>query len=183
MSITIFILLGVAILALVIWLLFPAKANGSSSVIESLEIEQLQPLHCRHFPQIRLLLEPDDRKFVERSVSATAARIWRRERRKILLAYVRGLAEDFNRLERLARLLASLSPEVTRKREWEWFWRGLQFRIMLRLLTARFAFGDFSLPHLARLTDFVASHAAELEVRMSQMSGMLPSRVRMSAGT
>lgn len=183
MSLAIFILLGIAILALLFWLLVPASAKGPGAAIESLEIEQLQPLHCRHFPQISLLLQPDDRRFVEQRASAEVARAWKRERRKIMLAYLKGLAEDFNRLETLARLLASLSSEVSRKREWEWFWMGLQFRIMFKLLTLRFTFGHFSLPHLARLTDFVASHAAELEVRMSQMSGMLPSRMRMSAGT
>jgi hypothetical protein len=86
-------------------------------------------------------------------------------------------------MERLARLIAALSPEISRKQEWQWLWMGLQFRMVFRLLSLRIVLGNPSLPQLARLTDFVASQAADLEVRMSQMAGILPSRLRTSAGT
>lgn len=182
MTVIIFVALGVAFLALLFWLLFAPNWSGPSAAVESLEIEQLEPLHCRHFHQISLLLRPDDQAFVEKRAPASLARAWKRDRRGILLKYLGGLAEDCARLEHLGRLLASLSPEVSRKREWEWFWLGLQFRLMLRLLTMRITLGSPSLPQFARLTDFVTSQAADLESRMAQMAGVLPPRLRMSGG-
>ena len=182
MSSAIFIFVGMAILILLFWLLFAPKWGTPRPAIQPLEIEQLQPLHCRHFSQIRFLLRQDDLKFVERNAPPELARAWKRDRRKVLRKYLNGLAEDLARLEHLARMIASLSPEVSRQREWEWFWLGLKFRLIFQLLVIRIALGERSLPQLARLTDLVASHAAKLEVRMSQMAGVLPSRLRPSAG-
>lgn len=182
MSNVIFIILGIAIFILLLWLLFAPKWGTPRPAIQSLKIEQLEPLHCRHFSQIRFLLRQDDLKFVERSAPRELARTWKRDRRKVLRKYLNGLAEDFACLEHLARMIASLSPEVSRKREWEWFWLGIQFRVVFQLLVIRIVLGERSLPQLARLTDFVASHAAKLEVRMSQMAGVLPSRLRPSTG-
>jgi hypothetical protein len=182
MTLLIFTALGVAIFILLIWLLFAPKWSGPQAGVHALEVEQLEPLHCRHFSQISLLLGPDDQAFVKQRAPASLARTWKRDRRRILLKYLGGLAEDFARLEHLARLLASLSPEVSRTREWEWFWLGLQFRVMFRLLTVRIALSRHTLPQFARLTDFVASQAADLESRMVQLAGVLPPRLRMSAG-
>ncbi|HKW87333.1 MAG TPA: hypothetical protein VJN21_01100 [Candidatus Acidoferrales bacterium] len=183
MTAVFYVLLGIGILGLLFWLLLGPKWSERQSGIQSLDIEQLEPLHCRHFSQIQMLLRPDDRMFVERRAAASIAHAWKRERRRVLITYLKGLAEDFARLEYLARLLASLSPEVSRQREWEWFWLGMQFRLMLRLLHVRIAMGSPALPQYQRLTDFVASHAAGLESHMAHMAGVLPSRMRTSPGT
>jgi len=179
----IFIVLGMIILVTLFWLLFAPKSDKPPAEIQTLEIEKLQPLHCRHFPQISQLLRREDLTFIQRRVPVAMARAWKRQRRRVLRLYLNGLAEDFLRMERLARLIAALSPEISRKQEWQWLWMGLQFRVVFRLLSLRIVLGNPSLPQLARLTDFVASQAAELEVRMSQMAGILPSRLRTSAGT
>ncbi|HEV2299428.1 MAG TPA: hypothetical protein VGR72_13035 [Candidatus Acidoferrales bacterium] len=180
MTLLVFTALGGVIFVSLIWLLFAPNWSGPRAAVDSLEIEQLEPLHCRHFPQISMLLRLDDQAFVEQRAPASLARMWRQERRRILLKYLSGLTEDFARLEHLARLIASLSPEVSRKREWEWFRLGLQFRLMLRLLNVRIVLGSLSLPQFARLTDFVASQAADLESRMVQLAGVLPSRLRVN---
>lgn len=172
--------LGLAILILLFWLLFAPKWNEPPAGIQALEIEELQPLHCRHFPQISQLLRTEDPTFIEQRVPASVARAWRKERRRVLRQYLNGLAEDHVRVERLARLIAALSPGVSRKQEWEWLWMGLQFRVMFRLLALRIVIGNLSLPQLARWTDFVATQAADLQIRMSQMPGILPSRLRLS---
>lgn len=182
MTAFLFTALGFAILGVLFWLLFAPKWGGPRTAIQSLEIEQLELVHCRHFPQISLLLGLDDQAFVQQRAPASLARMWRQERRRILLKYLGGLAEDFARLEHLARLLTSLSPELSRTREWEWLWLGLQFRILFRLVSMRIILGSHSLPQLARLVDFVTSQAADLESHMAQRAGVLPSRLRMSDG-
>ncbi|HEV2488501.1 MAG TPA: hypothetical protein VGT03_01740 [Candidatus Acidoferrales bacterium] len=180
MTAAIFTGIGLAILALMFWLLFAPKWNEPPAEIQALEIEKLQPLHCRHFPQISQLLRTEDLTFIEQRVPASMARGWRRERQRVLRQYLNGLAEDRLRVERLARLIAALSPDVSRKQEWQWLWMGIQFRIMFRLLALRIAIGRVSLVQLARWTDFVASQAADLQNRMSQMSQFLPSHLRLS---
>lgn len=183
MTTILFIVIGIAILGALFWLLFAPQWNGPRAGVESLEIEQLEPLHCRHFPQIRMVLQSEDRAFIARRAPAVMAREWKRERRRVLHRYLNGLAEDFGRLDSLARLLATVSAEVSRKREWEWFWLGMQFRVMMQLLALRITLGNFTVPQFARLTDFVAAHAAELESSMAQMAGVLPSRMRPSTET
>lgn len=70
-------------------------------------------VHCRHFTQIRQVLSPDDAAFIAQRLSAPARRQWRAERRRVLRHYLAGLKEDFAGLERLARTVAVLSPQVT----------------------------------------------------------------------
>jgi hypothetical protein len=180
MTVLIFTGVGVAVLLSLFWLLFASRWDKPRAEIETLDIEKLQPLHCRHFPQISQLLRPDDLTFIGRRAPAPMTRAWRRERRRILRQYLNGLAEDYIRVEHLARLIASLSPEVSRKQEWEWFWMGLQFRVVLQFLRLKLSLGSLSLPQLTRWTDFVSSQAADLEFRMSQLAGVLPSRLRTS---
>jgi hypothetical protein len=182
MTVLIFSAVGVAILVSLFWLLFAPKWDKPRAEIEALDIEKLQPLHCRHFPQISQLLRPDDLIFIGRRAPASMARAWSRERRRILRQYLNGLAEDYIRVGRLARLIASLSPELSRKQEWEWFWMGLQFQAVLQLLRLNVTLGSLSLAQLTRWTDFVSSQAADLEIRMSQLAGILPSRLRTSPG-
>jgi len=111
----IFIVLGMIILVTLFWLLFAPKSDKPPAEIQTLEIEKLQPLHCRHFPQISQLLRREDLTFIQRRVPVAMARAWKRQRRRVLRLYLNGLAEDFLRMERLARLIAALSPEISRK--------------------------------------------------------------------
>lgn len=183
MTTILFTALGLAILAALLWLLFAPRWSKPQPAIETLELEQLRLLHCRHFPQISQLLQSEDREFIERIAPPAMARAWKRERRKILREFLNGLNEDFARLENLARLIAALSTEVSRSREWEWFWLGLKFHVLFRLVAIRMVLGWLPTPPLARLTDFVASRAAELEISISQMAGVLPPRLRPTAST
>jgi hypothetical protein len=176
----VFVAIGLGILLALAWLLFSPRWSLGQEEHQALEIEKLQVLHCRHFPQISQLLRAEDLDFLQPRAPASLLRQWRRERARILRQYLDGLAQDFAHLERLARLLASLSPEINRRQEWEWLKLGLQFRALFGLVLLRGALGGISLRPLARLTDMIVIQSTALELRMTQMANLLPSRIQMN---
>ncbi|MFZ0211910.1 MAG: hypothetical protein WBE20_15395 [Candidatus Acidiferrales bacterium] len=176
------ILASFVILAALVWLLFTPQAAQSTPAIEALEIEKLLPLHCRHFPQISQILRDEDRQFMIRNAPKHMEKQWRKQRRGILRGYLRGLAQDFVRLERLARLATALSPELKETRQWEWLRLGVQFRFLYRMLAIRIALGSVTPDELVRLTNLITGLAGELEKRMSQIAGLLPSRLGPNMG-
>ncbi|HEV2289745.1 MAG TPA: hypothetical protein VGR81_12415 [Candidatus Acidoferrales bacterium] len=171
------ILLSLAVLIFLVWLLFPPRVASSTATVEALEIEKLLPLHSRHFPQISQILCNEDREFMSRHSPKSIETPWRRQRRKILRQYLNSLAEDFTRLERLARLASALSPELNKAHQWEWLRLGLQFRVMYRMLAIRIAFDSVTPKQLVRITNLISGLSGELETRMSQIAGIMPSRL------
>jgi hypothetical protein len=159
----------VLLLALVYLLRRPAPSQPTPSLTGKIQIEELFPLHCRHFPQMRQALSAADAEYVRRRCSRSAEHPWKAERRRIVRRYLNALGEDFVRLDRLHRTVAALSPDVVRAREAEWFWLSLRFRLMYRLVELRLAFGWVAMPQLARLVEMVGSFAAEIEAGMAAL--------------
>lgn len=168
----IFLALAGLLLAL-FWLLFSNRPH-IDSVQAALEIHNLLPKHCRHFPQIQHMLNLRDESFVERHAPLRVAKQWRAERRAIIQLYIQGLREDFHRLEKLARLLAALSPEVKRAQEWEWFVLGAQFRVLYGATQLRFAIRSLPTTELVRLTEMLTALRLMLENAMNDMTEALP---------
>lgn len=180
MTLLVAMVASLAILLAVFWLLFGSPKPESNSALDALEIEKLLPRHCRHFPQISQMLKDDDRKFMLKVAPRDVEKQWRAERRHILRLFLKGLAQDFGRLQRLARLISALSPEIQKSQEWEWIWLGVQFRVLYRMLAVRIALGDFSPVQLTRLTDLVSGLASQLEGQMSLLTEYFPSHLRAS---
>lgn len=168
----IFLFVGVLSLAL-LWLLF-GKRPQQDPVQGALEIQRLLPVHCRHFPQIQHALNASDQTFVERRLPAEIARQWRAERREVIQLYFQGLRQDFLGLEKLARLLAALSPAVKRRQEWEWLRLGIQFRILYRMTQVRLVIYTMPTAELIRLTEMLTALKFILESTMNQMTEALP---------
>ncbi len=117
MTLPIFFFAGIAVALLLtlVWLLRqPAPESVRKELRSKVEVEELFPLHCRHFPQIRQALSIRDEEFLRGRVSRQGLKKWRAERRAVLRQFLLGLGEDFVRLDRLARTVAALSPEVSR---------------------------------------------------------------------
>lgn len=172
------VLVALAILLGLVWLLFGSQRNASAPTIGDLQIEKVLPANCRHFPQISQLLSQEDTEFMRKRASRHIESKWRDERRRILKQYLDGLRQDFTRLERLARLIAALSPEIRKRQEWEWFWLALQFHLSYRMVALKLALGSFSPEGLAGLTEMIAGLTAELENRMALIAEHSPSRMR-----
>ena len=110
----------------------PAQASQASKAETATEL--LLPTHFRYYPQIRQALSNADREYLAHRVSSRARRGWEAERRKVIRGFLAGLKEDFVRLERLGRTVASLSPELSHELESERLWLGLRFRFWHRVL-------------------------------------------------
>lgn len=175
-------LASLAILLALLWLLFGSPKNERVSPLDPLQIEQILPVNCRHFPQISQLLSQEDTQFMRKRAPHHIEGKWRAERREILRQYLDGLRQDFTRLQRLARLIAALSPEVRKRQEWEWLWLALQFHFSYRMLALKLALGSFSPEGLAGLTEMIAGLTSELENRMALIAEHSPSRMRTDVG-
>ena len=167
-----FFLVAVLFVAL-LWLLLGRRSPGDLAQ-EALEIHELLPVHCKYFPQIQNLLNSQDQDFVGRRVPLKIAKQWSAERRAILRLYIQGLREDFRRMEKLARLLAALSPEVKRAQEWEWFGLSVQFRLLYVAMQLRLAAGILPAGELARVAETLTALRLMLESTMNGMAAIPP---------
>ena len=171
--------IAVALLLTLFWLLRqPAPKSVQKELRGKVEIEELLPLHCRYFPQMRQALSTRDEEFLRGRVSPQELKKWRGERRDVLRRFLIGLGEDFARLDHLARTVAALSPEVSRARETERMWLSLRFRVLYRLVNLRLRAGWSSLPQLGRLTEMVGSFAAQVEAAMARIEKTAASKLR-----
>jgi hypothetical protein len=173
MTVALMFLLAIILLVLLIWLLWAPQGLPSTQV-SALEIKKLLPVHCRHFPQVRHLLSGDDEKFLIGRASRNTLKQWRAERNRILRLYLRGLAEDFQHLQQLARLISTLSPELKRSQESELLLLGLQFRMLYRMTLLRLTLRALPLEELARLTELVAGLGLDLRHLLDGITERLP---------
>lgn len=170
--ILVFLVLAGLLLAL-FWLLF-GKRRQNDPAQAALEIQQLLPVHCKHFQQVEHVLKTCDQIFIERRLPKDIAKKWRGERREVVRLYIRGLRQDFRGLEQLARSLAALSPKVDRKQEWEWAWLGVQFRLLYGFTQLQFAARNSPLEGLTNLTEMLMGLMMMLENTINEMSQPLP---------
>ena len=132
--------------------------------------EDLFPLHTRHFPQLRQSLDSADARYIHRRVSKELERSWRAERKQILRDYLAGLAGDFARVGRLAGMVDSLSPEMSKRNLVERYWLAMHFRFLYRSISVCMsAGGPGVLRQLARLTAYVGSLSALEEANMERL--------------
>lgn len=174
MTVALVFMLAVLLLLALLWLLFGNRGPKTDAASAALNIKKLLPVHCRHFPQVQRALRQQDEKFIARRAPRHLAKRWRSERRQVVRLYIRGLAQDFHGLEELARLIATLSPEIRKKQEWEWLWLGIQFRVLYRLTLLRFAAHSLPSGDLMRLTELLTGLAASLERSIERLTPTLP---------
>lgn len=176
---------GVALALLLLLLVLlrePARPRSQHKLAgkQPLQVEELFPLHCRHFPQMRHTLQQDDERYLAQRASKKILRRWRAERRKVALAFLAGLREDFGNLSRLAREVAALSPRLSPGQERELFWLGLRFQALSLLVEWRLRFGFAPLAGLAQLTDLVGNLAAGVDTAILSLEEGSLSRFRAS---
>lgn len=156
-------------LAAIGWLVLkPLPKEASAGLVNN--IEELLPLHSRHFPQVRQALASADAQYVRRRASQETERMWREERRRILRSFLDGLAEDFARLDRLSRMVASLSPRFSRREEIERAWLSLRFRLNYRMTVLRISLGGpGSASQVSHMTELVANLSSRAEAAMTRL--------------
>jgi hypothetical protein len=125
--------------------------------------------HVTYFPQVRQAMAAEDFAFLaSRNLHGLARRV-RRERRRIALTYLSCLRADFLRLWRLARVIASMSPQVGIAQEIARFRLGLVFSLRYEMVHVKFLLGFSALPELGSLSELVSKLAIRLEAAMSEL--------------
>jgi hypothetical protein len=125
--------------------------------------------HVTYFPQVRQALAPEDFAFLVSLGSPELARKVRKERRKIALIYLSCLRNDFLRLWRLARVIASMSPRVGIGQEFARVRLGLTFSFRYEMIRIKFLFGFAPIPELGSLSEVVSRLAVRLESAMQDL--------------
>ena len=169
---------GISVAALLGLLLWSAgKGSGSRKQIglESLPLS-LTCKHVTNLSQIRQALDSKDLDYLSTQFDSSKVRGFKKERRRVVLKYLAGLKEDFDRLMDTAQIVASLSPELETKEEWKRFKLAARFRLNYELARAKFMLGSAAFPGLENLANTVSSLEMDLErvVREITMSALTP---------
>ena len=131
------------------------------------------PLPCQHLanlPQIGQAIERADLEYLKTRVSPATANRVRRERRRIVLAYLDGLREDFDCVVEATTKVAALSPKVEAKHEFQRLRIVAEFRVRYTLLRVKFGIGVSAFDGLGRLAWMVSSLAIDLERAMNEIA-------------
>lgn len=158
-------------------LLHPLTAESKLVPRVAANLETLTIRHCQHFPQMRRAIDRQDIDFMMNHLPASRCRELQQERRKILRKYLSGIADDFARLDQLARVVASLSPRIDHRQELDRFYAELTFRVFFRIAALRLWTGagipDEMLAHLANM---VAALSRDIEGAMTALQQNPPPR-------
>ena len=140
-------------------------------------IEFTFPKHYRFFPQIRQALSAKDDEYLREVAPLHIAQQVLRERRLVAKDFLRGLREDFSSLERLARMVASLSPVLSREQEAERIFLGLQFRLLYTLVYLRLSTGKVPLRQFEHMTELIGRLALRMEQAMAEINALSEDRL------
>jgi hypothetical protein len=162
--------LGLVVLLLLLlgWALRTPRKRGGISVGPG-ALEETGQRHVTYLPQIRQALAPADFEFLASRASAKLTSRVRKERRRIALVYLSSVQEDFQRLLRLARVIAVLSPEVSTAQESERLRLGVQFTLRCQMIRAELLLGLAPLPQLSGLSQMVSGLAVRMETAITEL--------------
>jgi hypothetical protein len=137
--------------------------------------------HYAYFRQVLQALSVADSNYLRETAPPQVAKQALRERRAVARRFLEGLHEDFSNLTRLGRIVAALSPEISRKQETERLMLSVKFQILYILVWLRLSSGNLPLEQLEHLTGLVGRLATRLDAAMTEVSalsaGQLPGRI------
>jgi hypothetical protein len=174
-DLSIVILLAVGLSGVVLWLVIPgnrASRTTASSLPSNVNDALPTAKHYAYFPQIRQALSAADSRYLMEAAPAHVAKQALRERRAVSRRFLKGLHDDFSNLARLGRIIAALSPEVSREQETERLILSLKFQILYSLVWLRLFTGNLPLAQLEHLTGLVGRLATRMDEAMAKISAL-----------
>jgi hypothetical protein len=132
-------------------------------------LEETGKRHVNFLPQIRQALAETDTLYLSRKAPALVVRRVRRERRRIALAYLSAVREDFQNLLRMAKIIARLSPEVVTLHEFERVRLTLVFVWHYQMVRLQLRAGLVPIPGLDGLSDLVSGLSVRMETAMNEL--------------
>jgi hypothetical protein len=163
-------LFGFAFLLLILlaWVLRAPKRVSRQDAAAGLT-ELSDRTHVTFFPQIKQALAQQDSVYLASlGMNALANRV-RKERRKVALAYLACLRDDFQRLWRLGRVISSMSPQVGTAQEFRRLQLGLAFSLHYEMIRIKLLFGFAPLAELGALGEVVSRLSIRLETAMQDL--------------
>jgi len=165
------ILLGalVAVLLLLLaWTLHSPKESDAKATFSQV-LEGAGRAHVEFLPQIRQALAEEDDQFLSRAGANPLRRRLKKERRHVALSYLRALRQDFDGLLRMAKVIATLSPELGVGQELERLRLTVTFLWKYRMVQVALYAGYASLPGMAALSNSISGLGVRLEAAMKDM--------------
>jgi hypothetical protein len=144
-------------------------------------LEESGRRHATYFALIRQAASPADLEFLARRGSPQIAHRVQRERRSVALLYLTQLREDFQRLLRLARAIAALSPAVGSRQELERLWLSWEFWWRFQVIRGGFYYGLLPLLQLNTLSHMVSQLAVQMETSMRELGERAAMAVEMAS--
>jgi hypothetical protein len=173
-ELTVILAIVVAFFAVVWWLLRSGRREhyAGPSPTEVFTIDNFLPRHYRYFPQVRQALSASDGQYLRRMAPPEVAQRADQERCAVARKFLSGLREDFTNLERLARMIAALSPVISREQETERLILGMKFRLLYAWAWLCLSTGRAPLEQIEHLTGLVGRLATRMERAMTAISAL-----------
>jgi hypothetical protein len=158
-----------ALLMLLFWALRSPRRGRRAGVPSIGSIEEPARPHATYFGVIRRAMSQEDFNFLATHGPLRLVRRAHKERQRIAMLYLADLRADFQRLLRLARVIAVLSPEVAASHEFERLRLSLRFSWRYRMVRLGLYAGLLLLPQLNGLSVMVSELALRMEVAMKEL--------------
>ena len=159
------------IATLLFLLLWALRGSGKAPKLEDISGPFGEPgrVHIDYLRQIRQALSHEDQEYLARVAANSLQKRVRRERRRIALAYLSALRQDFERLLQTARIIAALSPQVDAAQELERLRLTVNFHWRYRIIWASLWAGYLPLPQLDNLSNLMSGFSAQLGAAIKEL--------------
>jgi hypothetical protein len=156
------------LLLLFLWAVRSSKGRKARPAA-GMALEESRRSHVTYLPQIRQALSEADAEYLRIALSKELQNDVARERRRIGLAYLLALREEYRGLVRLAKVIAVLSPEVVAVHELERLRLTLEFTCRFEWIRLTLLAGRAPLAQLGALSDLLSGLTVRLEGAMKEL--------------
>jgi hypothetical protein len=169
-NVFLFALLTLALLGALYWLSHLARRDArGTDILRRLSADSLLPQHYKYFPQVCRALSAEDARFLESRATPATRRAARQARRTVALQFLTGLRDDYQKLDRLARVLASLAPSANQRREVHRMWLAFKFGFRWRLIWLEIWYGAAPVNQLQSMAGLIGGLAAQMQASMNAL--------------
>jgi len=154
---------------LLLWALRRPQKDTRVGVPYLEPVEEPARQHATYFGLIRQAMSHEDFEFLAARAPVRLVRRTHQERQRIALLYIENLRADFQRLLRLAKVIAVLSPEIAASHEFERLRLSIRFSWHYRLVLLGLYGGHLLMPQLSGLSQIVSEFAFRLESAMQDL--------------
>ena len=169
-NVYLFALLTVALLGALYWLSQRTRRDPRGThLLRTLSADSLLPQHYKYFPQVSRALSAEDSRFLQSRANPAVRRAALRARRTVALQFLVGLRDDYQKFDRLARVLASLAPSANQQREAERFWLTFQFGVRWRVVWLEIWSGATPITQLQTMAGFIGGLAAQMQTSINTL--------------